>query len=100
MMRVSALIFVTVFMPHRRGQAKGHKMFTLPFQSNQEHRGEPPSLLSALGSFTCVTQHTEPTALRPIRRTKHHGEVSFLLKDTGVTTRIQTHTQLIRNARV
>ena len=33
-------------------------------------------LISALGSFTCVTQHMGPTALRPIRGTKHHGQVS------------------------
>ena len=26
--------------------------------------------ISVLGSFTCIIQHTGPTALRPIRRTK------------------------------
>ena len=49
-------------------------------QSNQEHRGEPPS--SALGSLTCVTQHTGATALRPIQRTNQRKSV--LLKDTSV----------------
>ena len=41
--------------------------------------GWTPSLydIGALGSFTCITQHTEPTVLRPIRRTKH-GLVSCL----------------------
>ena len=29
-------------------------------------------LISALVSFKCITQHTGPTALRPIQRTKHH----------------------------
>ena len=38
-------------------------------QSNQEHRGEPLFFsTSALGS-TCVTQHTGPTALRPVHWT-------------------------------
>ena len=37
---------------------------------------------SALGSFTCVTQHMGPTALRPIRRMKQW--LSVLLKDTSV----------------
>ena len=69
-------------------------------QSNQEHWGEPLRILiSALGSFKYVTQHTGQTALRPIRRTKCHG-FSVLLMDTGVTTGIRTHTLLIRNTRV
>ena len=39
-------------------------------QSNQVHRGEPLLFsISALGSFTCVTQHTGPTALGPTQRT-------------------------------
>ena len=28
---------------------------------------------SGHGYFTCVTKHTRPTALRPIRMTKHHS---------------------------
>ena len=50
--------------------------------------------ISALGSFTCVTQHTGPTALRPIRRTKQLW-LSALLKDTSVTTGIRTHALLL-----
>ena len=49
--------------------------------------------ISDLGSFTCITQHTGPTALRPIRRTKQLW-LSVLLKDTSAATgqaRIQTH---------
>ena len=38
---------------------------------SQELRGEPLLfLISALGSFTCSTQHTGPMALRPIRKTR------------------------------
>ena len=46
-----------------------------------------------LGSFTCITQHTGPTALCPIRRTKQLW-LSVLLKDTSAVTGqavIQTH---------
>ena len=46
-----------------------------------------------LGSFTCITQHTGPTALRPIRRTKQLW-LSVLLKDTSAATGqagIRTH---------
>ena len=39
--------------------------------------------ISALGSFTCITQHMGPTTLRPIQRTKQW--LSVLLKDTSVT---------------
>ena len=49
--------------------------------------------ISVLGSFTCITQHTAPTTLRPIRRTKQL-RFSVLLKDTSATTgqaRIRTH---------
>ena len=46
--------------------------------------GRTPSLSkSALGYFTCVTQHMGPTALRPIPRMKQW--LSVLLKDTSVT---------------
>ena len=38
-------------------------------QPSQKHRGKPLLLtILVLGSFTCITQHTGPTALRPIRR--------------------------------
>ena len=50
--------------------------------------------VSVLGSFTCITQHTGPTALRPIRRTKQLWQLSVLLKDTSAATgqaRIRTH---------
>ena len=40
--------------------------------------------ISALGSFTCVLQHTGPTVLRLIQRMKQW--LSVLLKDTSVTT--------------
>ena len=49
--------------------------------------------ISVLGSFTCITQHTGPTALRPIRRTKQLW-LSVLLKDTSAATGqagIRTH---------
>ena len=52
-------------------------------------------MISVLGSFTCITQHTEPTALRPIRRTKQLW-LSILLKDTITATGqagIRTHTR-------
>ena len=41
--------------------------------------------ISAPVSFTLVTQHMGPTALRPIWRTKQWSSV--LLKDTSVTAR-------------
>ena len=41
--------------------------------------------ISVLGSFTCITQHTGPTVLRPIRRTKQLW-LSVLLKDTSAAT--------------
>ena len=47
----------------------------------------PETPISVMGSFTCITQHTGPTALRPIRRTKQLW-LSVLLKDTSVTTEI------------
>ena len=50
-------------------------------------------MISVLGSFTCITQHTGPTALRPIRRTKQLW-LSVLLKDTNAATGqagIRTH---------
>ena len=46
--------------------------------------------ISVLGSFTCITQHTGPTALRPIRRTKQL-RLSVLLKDTSAAAGIRTH---------
>ena len=38
--------------------------------ANPETPGQAPFsfTISVLGSFTCITQHTGPTALRPIRR--------------------------------
>ena len=61
--------------------ATAHTMYT---SHSQEHRGEPLLFsISALGSFTCVTQYMGPTALRSIRRTKQW--LSVLLKDTSVT---------------
>ena len=48
---------------------------------------------ASLGSFTCITQHTGPTALRPIRKTKQLW-LSVLRKDTSVVTGqagIRTH---------
>ena len=50
-------------------------------------------LISALGSFTCITWHRGPTALRPSRRTQQR----VLLNDTGVITGTRTHTLLNRN---
>ena len=49
--------------------------------------------ISVLGSFTRITQHTGPTTLRPIRRTKQLW-LSVLLKDTSAATGqvgIRTH---------
>ena len=46
--------------------------------------------ISVLGSFTCITQRTGPTALRPIRRRKQL-RLSVLLKDTSAAAGIQTH---------
>ena len=52
----------------------------------------------------CITQHTRPTALRPIRRTKQL-RLSVLLKDTsaatgqaGIRTHILTTPELESNA--
>ena len=60
--------------------------------------------ISVLGSFTCITQHTWPTALHPIRRTKQLW-LSVLLKDTsavtgqaGIRTHILTTPELESNA--
>ena len=54
---------------------------------NPETPGQAPFsfTISVLGSFTCITQHTGPTALRPIRRTKQLW-LSVLLKDTSTAT--------------
>ena len=49
--------------------------------------------ISVLDYFTCLTQHTGPTSLRPIRRTKQLW-LSVLLKDTSAPTGqagIRTH---------
>ena len=48
------------------------------YAANQNrNNGANPLLfsISALGYLRSVTQQTEPTALCPIRRTKHHGKV-------------------------
>ena len=61
--------------------------------ANPETPGQAPSLSSVLGSFTCITQHTGPTALCAIRRTNQLW-FSVLLKDTNAATGqagIQTH---------
>ena len=48
--------------------------------SKPETLGEPLLLtISVLGPFTCITQHTRPTALRPIRRTTIHKILTNLL---------------------
>ena len=61
-------------------------------------------MISVLGSCTCITQHTVPTALRPIQRTKQLW-LSVLLKDTnavtgqaGIRTHILTTPELESNA--
>ena len=49
--------------------------------------------MSVLGSFACITQHTGPTALRPIRKMKQLW-LSVLLKDTSAVNSqagIRTH---------
>ena len=63
--------------------------------ANPETQGQAPFsfTISVLGSFTCITQHMEPTALRPIWRTKQLW-LSVLLKDTSAVTGqavIRTH---------
>ena len=63
--------------------------------ANPETPGQAPFsfTISVLGSFTCITKHTGPTALCPIRRTKQLW-LSVLLKDTSATTGqagIRTH---------
>ena len=63
--------------------------------ANPETPGQAPFLFHdhVLGSFTCTTQHTRPTALRPIRRMKRLW-LSVLLKDTSAATGqagIRTH---------
>ena len=56
-----------------------------------ETPGQTPSLNEeCTGSFTCITQHMGPTALRPIRRTKQLW-LSVLLKDTSAATGNRTH---------
>ena len=66
--------------------------------------GKPLLCHDVLGSFTCITQHTGPTALRLIRRTKQLW-LSVLLKDTsaatgqaGIWTHILTTPELEANA--
>ena len=61
-------------------------------------------MISILGSFTCITQHTGRTALRPIRRAKQLW-LSILLNDTsaatgqaGIRTHIMTTPELESNA--
>ena len=61
--------------------------------------------IGVLVFFTCITQHTGPTALRPIRRTKQLW-LSVLLNDTsavtshtGIRTHILTTPELESNAR-
>ena len=70
---------------------KRHQSSCLFRGTSQKHRGKPLLLtISVLGSFTCITQHTGPTALRPIRRTKQLW-LSVLLKDTSAATGNRTH---------
>ena len=70
---------------------KRHQSSCLFRGASQKHRGKPLLLtISVLGSFTCITQHTGPTALRPIRRTKQLW-LSVLLKDTSAATGNRTH---------
>ena len=70
---------------------KRHQSSCLFRGANQKHRGKPLLLtISVLGSFTCIKQHTGPTALRPIRRTKQLW-LSVLLKDTSAATGNRTH---------
>ena len=66
------------------------------FSCHSRNTGASPFsfTISVMGSFTCITQHTGPTALRPIRRTKQLW-LSVLLKDTSVTTGIRTHILLL-----
>ena len=54
---------------------KRHQSSCLFRGASQKHRGKPLLLtISVLGSFTCITQHTGPTALRPGRN--NYGQVS------------------------
>ena len=70
---------------------KRHQSSCLFRGASQKHRGKPLLLtISVLGSFTCITQHTGPTALRPIRRTKQLW-LSVLVKDTSAATGNRTH---------
>ena len=70
---------------------KRHQSSCLFRGAIQKHRGKPLLLtISVLGYFTCITQHTGPTALRPIRRTKQLW-LSVLLKDTSAATGNRTH---------
>ena len=64
------------FFYNVRFNYEAHSFYIAPCNGLQ---GEPLLFsISALGSFSCVAQHMEPTALRPIRRTNHYGEVSCL----------------------
>ena len=72
----------------------------------QKHRGKPQLFHDKCPGFFYVhyTQHTGPTALRPIRRTKQLW-LSVLLKDTsaatgqaGIRTNILTTPELESNA--
>ena len=65
-----------------KSQSKGAG--TLP---NPETPGQVPFffMISVLGSCTCITQHTGPTALRPIRRMEQLW-LSVLLRDTNAAT--------------
>ena len=48
------------------------RVLSAHFAAIPETPGQAPFsfTISVLGSFTCITQHTGPTALRPIRRMK------------------------------
>ena len=89
----------------RENLFRGANNFGAFFCHSRNTRASPFSFtISVLGSFTCIAQHTGPTALRPIRMTKQLW-LSVLLKDTsaatgqaGIRTHILTTPELESNA--
>ena len=78
--RYIGLEFNQRICPHCMEDVETEMHFVCSGCSRRESRNTGASpfsfTISVLGSFTCITQHTRPTALRPIRRTKQLWKVS------------------------
>ena len=90
--------YETYFLLHLEAPCYGLQGTVAQYAAYQNRKtGANPFSFRALGSFTCITQQTRPTALFP-----YVGKASWLsvlLKDTSVMTGTQTYTLLIKNTR-